>query len=183
MFDFTSLKGKVSEITAWLTSEFATIRTGRATPAILDAVLIDSYGSRVHINQVASISVEDPKTLRVSPWDVAQIKNIEAAIRNSDLGLSVNVDDKGLRVIFPELTSDRRVALVKLLKQKHEEARISLRKERETVWEEIQEGEKSGKIVEDDKFRLKDSLQKIIDEANKNLDELAGRKEKDITEN
>jgi ribosome recycling factor len=179
-YNFSLFKDQIRGVEEWLKKEFSSIRTGRATLAILDAVSVDSYGSRMHINQLAGISVEDPKTIRISPWDMSQAKNIEKAILDSNLGLSVSTDEKGLRAIFPELTSERRVSLSKLAKQKHEEARINLRQEREKVWGDIQAKEKAGTIAEDEKFRLKDEMQKMVDDANKALDELADRKEKEI---
>lgn len=180
-YSFSGLKQKTIDTENWLRKEYSSVRTGRATPAILDNVLVDSYGSKMAVNQIASMSVEDPKTLRVTPWDTTQIKAIETAVQNANLGLSVNVDDKGLRVIFPELTSERRETLLKLTKQKLEDARISLRQEREDVWEDIQEKEKKGEMTEDDKFRYKEEMQKIIDEANKKLEEVAERKEREIS--
>lgn len=180
MYNFSQFKQKISDVEEWLKKEFSSIRTGRATPAILDAISVESYGSRMHINQLANIAIEDPKTIRVVPWDMTQVKAIEKAVLDSDLGLSVSSDEKGLRISFPELTSERRASLAKIANQKHEEARISLRKERERVWEEIQEKEKAGEIAEDDKFRLKNEMQKIVDDANKNLDAMAERKESEI---
>ncbi len=181
-YNFSPLKQKIVETEEWLKKEFSQIRTGRATPIILDAVSVESYGSYMAINQLASITIEDPKTIRVVPWDTTQVKSIEQAIVKSDLGLSVSVDDKGLRVIFPELTADRRQSLNKVAKQKLEEARISLRKEREETREDIQTKEKASEIAEDEKFRYFDELQKYIDEANKKLDEMAIKKEKEILE-
>lgn len=181
-YNFTPLKQKTTDTVEWLKREFSAVRTGRATPVILDAVRVDSYGSKMAINQLASVSVEDPKTLRISPWDMSQAKNIEQAIRESDLGLSVTVDDRGLRAIFPELTSERRQSLIKVAKQKLEEARIALRLERERVWEDIQSQEKKNLITEDEKFRLKSEMQKIIDDANKVLEEIGEKKEKEILE-
>jgi ribosome recycling factor len=182
-YNFSTLKQKIQETEDWLRGEFSSIRTGRATPVILDAVSIESYGTRMAINQVASVSTEDSKTLRIVPWDATQVKAIEKGIMDADIGLSVVTDDKGLRVIFPELTGERRASLVKLLKQKHEEARISLRKEREGAKSDIDNKEKEGVVSEDDKFRYFEEMQKMIDEANKKLDELAERKEKEILEN
>lgn len=180
MHNFNHFNQRIAEIEEWLKKELSSVRTGRASMAILDAVSVDSYGSRMHINQLAGITIEDPRTIRVVPWDMSQIKSIEKAIQDSNLGLSVSVDERGLRIIFPELTSERRASLAKIAKQKHEEARISLRKEREGEWDEIQQKEKSGAIAEDDKFRLKDDMQKKVDDANAKLDEIALRKEKEI---
>lgn len=166
----------------WLQKEFSGLRTGRSTPAILDRISVESYGSRVPVNQVANITVEDPKTLRITPWDKSITRNIDSAIRESDLGLSVAVDDQGLRISFPELTSDRRANLIKISKQKLEEARITLRGEREKVLNDLEKKEKDGEISKDERFRLREELQKMVDESNKKLDEMAAKKEKEISE-
>jgi len=108
------------------------------------------------------------------------LKEIEKAIVSSNLGLSVAADASGIRVIFPQLTTETRQTLVKVLKEKLEESRITVRKERERVWDEIQKLEKEGKITEDDKFKAKEDLQKIIDETNKNLENIFEKKEKEV---
>jgi len=179
-YNFSEFKKGLGEVEAWLTKEYAAIRTGRATPSILDHVKVNSYDSMMPINQVASITTEGPRSLRVVPWDATVNKAIEKAINESDLGLSVTVDEKGVRVTFPELTAERRESLVKLAKQKLEDARISLRKERENVWNDIQEKEKAGEITEDEKFRLKNEMQKLADETNDKLVTLTERKEQEM---
>jgi len=179
--EFPQLTKRADEIKAWLKEEYSGLRTGRANVAVLDSVKVDSYGSLMPINQVANVAVEDAKTIRIVPWDQSQTKNIEKAIVDSNLGLSVNTDDKGLRVIFPELTSERREQLIKVAKQKLEDARISLRQERDEVWDDIQKQEKDGDISEDDKFRMKDEMQKIVDDTQKVLEEMAQKKETEIT--
>lgn len=180
MFNFANFKKKTEGIEAWLSSEFGSISTGRATPTVLDRISVEAYGSRMPINQVAGITIEDPRTLRITPWDSSQIKAIEKAIITSDLGLSISVDDRGVRASFPELSSERRDAMVKVVKQRLEDAKISLRKEREATWAEIQTLEKEKKISEDERFRLKDEMQKIVDEANKRLESLADKKESEV---
>lgn len=179
-YDFTILKNKISEVENWLSKEFSSIHTGRAIPALLDGVSIDSYGAKTAISHVASVTAEDQRTLRISPWDKSKIKDIEKAINNANLGVSVSSDEQGLRVFFPELTTERRQSFVKIAKEKLEDARISIRKEREDVWNDIQKKERVGEISEDDKFNLKDELQKIIDEANSKLESMADLKEKEI---
>ncbi len=179
-YNFSPLKERIKETQEWLIREYTSIRTGRATPVLLDGVQIDAYGSKMPISQVASISIEDPRTLQISPWDTTQIKEIEKAILEANLGVSPVVDDKGVRVFFPELTSERRVILMKLAKEKLEDARITLRKERDHTWNDIQVQEKEGAMSEDDKFRSKDEMQKHIDEANKKFDETFDKKEKEI---
>ncbi|KKU70678.1 MAG: Ribosome-recycling factor [Parcubacteria group bacterium GW2011_GWA2_47_21] len=181
MYNFSSLKTKSKEIEEWLVKEFSTLRTGRALPAILDNVVVESYGAKMGIRELASVSVEDVRTLRLIPWDAAQGKNIEKAVANSGLGLSVAMDDKGIRIFFPELTSERRTALVKVAKEKLESARIRLRSARDDVWQDIQNKEREKQISEDDKFRLKNEMQKIVDEANGKLESLYAAKEKEIS--
>ena len=182
MYDFSNFESKISEIKKWLQDELKSIRTGRATPAILDSVKAENYGVLVPINNMANISVEDARTLRVVPYDNSQLSNIEKAITEANLGLSVIVDDTGLRLIFPELTKERRQELVKLAKDKLEEARIAVRRERDEVWSDIQEKEQNGEITEDDKYRNKEKMEEIVKKAYEELEEIFKDKEKAIME-
>lgn len=179
-YNFSDLKKRVKDVEAWLSKEYTGIRTGRATPSILDNVKVMSYDSMMPISQVASITTEGPKSLRVVPWDSGVNKAIEKAIVESNLGLSVSMDEKGVRVMFPDLTADRRQSLIKLSKQKLEDARISLRKERDMTWDDIQKKEEEGTVTEDEKFRLKNEMQKIVDETGKKLQEFADKKEEEL---
>ncbi len=179
-YNFSNFKGELKKVEEFLGKEYRELNVGRASPMVLDGVSVESYGSYMPIKNVAGISIEDPKTLRVAPWDKNQIKDIEKAIVASNLGLSVATDDAGLRVIFPQLTTETRQKLVKVLKEKLEESRITVRKERERIWDDIQGQEKTGKMTEDEKFRAKDELQKVTDEANKNLESAFERKEKEV---
>jgi len=181
-YNFSLLKQETKNIEEWLRREFTTIRTGRATPAILDSVRVEAYGADMSIVELANVSVEDARMIRVTPWDMALVKTIEKGITASDLGLSLAVDDKGLRITFPELTSDRRTSLIKIAKQKLEDARVTLRTERERVIKDIEKQEKEGSISEDEKFRLKAELQKMLDDTNRVLDEIFVKKEKEISE-
>lgn len=181
-YNFSPFKDAVKGVEEWLKREFSNIRTGRATPAILDSVKVEAYGSDMLITALASVAVEDARMLRITPWDATVTKSIEKAIQTSDLGLSVTVDDKGLRVVFPDLTSDRRASFIKLAKQKLEDAKISMRGEREKVLKYIDKQEKDGAISEDEKFRLKTELQKILDDSARVLEELFAKKEKEISE-
>ncbi len=180
-YDFTQFKKKVAGTEEWLVNEFSGIRTGRATAVLLDGVLVESYGAKTALKHVANISVEDVKTLRITPWDNSLVKGIETAIAASNLGVSTVPDSSGVRVIFPELTTERRAQLIKLIGQKLEDARVSLRKEREAVWEDIQEQEKAKTISQDDKFKYKEDLQKLVDEGNNKLEALATKKETEIS--
>lgn len=181
-FDFSEFK-KVSDSTLeWLKKEYAGVRTGRATPSILDGISVKAYGSSMPIDQLATVSLEDPKTLRITPWDKEVSKDIDKSIRESNLGLSVSLDTEGLRVSFPELTGDRRSLLLKVVKEKLEEARITIRAEREKIQSSIDKQEKSGTISEDDKFRLRADLQKLVDDVNSKFEELSRKKEELILE-
>lgn len=180
MFDFSELKNKSKDIENWLSKELSSIRTGRATPAILDFIQVEAYGSKMAIKELANISVEDVKTVRVEPWDMNVGKSIEKAIYSSNLGLSVAPFEKGLRVIFPELTAERREQFVKVAKNQLEEAKISLRALRDKTSKAIEEKEKQGGMGEDDKFRFKEEMQKIVDECGKRLEEMTVKKETEI---
>lgn len=179
-FTFSKFNQQAKEVDAWLAKELGGVRTSRATPAILDGILVESYGAKVPISQVGAIGSQDARTLFITPWDAGSIKEIEKAIVAGNLGLSVAAVDTGVRISFPELTAERRAALVKLMKEKIEHARVSLRKHRDEAIKEIDAAEKAGGMGEDEKFRLKAELQKLVDVANKKLSEQGERKEKEI---
>ncbi len=178
--NFSNFKIELKKAEEFLSKEYREINIGRASPIILDSISMDSYGSYVPIKNLASISIEDSKTLRVKPFDKSEIKFIEKAIISANLGLSVATDDGGIRVIFPQLTTETRIKLVKVLKEKLEEARITVRRERERIWDDIQEKEKESKITEDQKFKAKEELQKAVDEANAILENTFEKKEKEV---
>lgn len=180
-YNLNSFKEKSKTAEAWLVKELASVRTGRANPSILDNVKVDSYGSLLSISQVASITNEDPRTIRIVPWDNTQIKPIEKAITEANLGVSVSVDEKGVRVAFPSLTAESRGQIVKLAKEKFEHSRITLRKHRDEEIIAIDNAEKAGGMGEDEKFLLKAQLQKIVDENNKKFQDLFDKKEREIT--
>ncbi len=179
-YNFAPLKKNLQSTEEWLSKEFSTIRTSRANPSILDSVRVEAYGADSPISQVAGITNEDPRTIRITPWDQSLVKSIEKAITLANLGLSVAVDDRGVRVSFPELTSDRRQEIVKMAKEKLEQAKIQVRKHRDEVNADIDKKEKEGGMGEDDKFRFKTEVQKLVDEANKKLQSMMEKKEKEI---
>lgn len=170
----------MDEKAAWLEKELQSVRTGRATPMLLDAISVEAYGSRMPIRDIGAINIEDARTLRIAPWDLTQTKEIEKAIAIANLGVSTSIDEKGLRVHFPELTSERRLVLQKVIKEKLEEARIALRGAREETWDDIQKLEREGKMSEDDKFRGKEEMQKIVDLGNQKLEAIAKKKEDEV---
>lgn len=180
-YDFSELDKKCADTAEWLAREYRALRTGRASPAILDSVMVTAYGSLSPLKQVANVATEDARTLRVSAWDSSLIKDVEKAITAADLGVGVIADSSGVRVTFPELTGERRQELIKVAKGKLEEARAGVRVARDEVWKDIQEQEREGTITEDDKFRLKEDMQKRVDAANDKLEAAFKHKEQEMT--
>ena len=180
MYNFSQIQSDKDVIIEWLKSEYRSISTGRATPQVLDLVHIDMYGARTQIAHAASINIEDPRTLRVSPWDKTILSGMEKAINDADLGLSVSSDNEGLRVHFPSLTTETRQKLVKLLKDRLEDARIRVRALREDTNKDIDARGKAGEYGEDEQHHYREEMQKIVDGANTDLEELFQKKEKEV---
>ncbi len=174
-------EARLKEVITWLQKEFATIRTGQATPVLLDSVRVESYGSFMPLQQIGSISVEDARTLRISVWDTSAVPAVERSIRDAELGVSVSSDSSGVRVSFPDLTTERRMQLVKLAKAKLEEARVTVRGVRDDVMKEIDAAHKAGEIGEDDKFSKRDAVQKNVDLTNRTLEAHFEKKEAEIS--
>ena len=177
---FTLFDRRAQGVADWLAKEYTGIRTGRASPALLDSIQVESYGARVPVAQISSVMVEDARTLRLLPWDSMAIKAIEKAIIDADFGVSVTSDDRGVRVTFPELTSDRRAQLLKLAKTRLEDARVSLRQARDEAIKEIDQREKDGDVTKDEKFRAKEELQKRVDAVNERLNSMFAKKGTEI---
>ena len=171
---------KLKEVQEWLVKEYAGIRTGQASPMLLDSIKVESYGAYMPINQVGSVNIEDARTLRISVWDKGGVSAIEKAIRDANLGVSTVADSDGVRVIFPELTSERRAQLMKLAKSKLEDARISVRNVRDEVMKLIDKQQKDGDIGEDDKFTAKEKVQAHVDVTNRALEALFNQKEVEL---
>jgi len=180
--DKTQFTKELEAVVEWMRKEFQSIRTGQASPAILDGVMVSSYGAMTPIMQVANIGIEGPKSLLVSPYDKNQVKEVEKALTDAGLGLSIVGGDTGVRVIFPDLTAERRDMMVKLAKEKLEQARVSARKERDAVWNTIQEQEKVGDISEDEKYSQKEDMEELVKKTNEQLEDLFKNKESEIRE-
>jgi ribosome recycling factor len=180
MITFEETKQHLQAIGEHLTTEYASIHTGKASVAVLDAMHVESYGARQPIKNVASITVEDSKTLKVSPWDTSVIQGIERVISEADLGLSTASDGKTIRVIFPHLTEETRTKIVKVLKAKLEDSRIAVRKERERTNDLIDVAHKEKTVSDDDRVRLRDTLQVLVDGANANLEAIFAKKEESV---
>lgn len=160
--------------------EFSTIRAGRANAQMLDKIRVDYYGTPTPINQVGSISVPEPRTLMINPWDKSAMKEIEKAIRNSDLGFNPTNDGEVIRISVPALTEERRKELCKQAKKAAEEFKVRIRNERRDANDKLKKLEKEGEITEDDLKKAQDNVQKMTDKYTKEIDTLLDAKEKDI---
>lgn len=178
--EFPELKKRINETHEWLRRELSTVRTGRATPALLDAIRVEAYGVLTPLGQLASVGLEDAKTLSVTPWDREHLKAVEKAITDADLGVSVAAGDTNVRVIFPELTQERRDMLVKVIGDKFEEAKKSIRSARNEEMDDIEKMKKDGEIGEDEAYRNKEAVQKQIDGAIEELEALVEKKKGEI---
>ena len=165
-----------------LKHEFVSIRTGRASVALLDKVMVDYYGSLSPINQVANISVPEPRMIVIAPWDKTMIGAIEKAILQSDLGLNPGNDGAQIRLSIPQLTEERRKEIVKVVHKKAEDAKVAVRNIRRDVNEALKKEEKAKTITEDDAKDGLDQIQKLTDAKVKQIDELKAVKEKDVLE-
>lgn len=180
MQNLSDFKKGLEQIKNRFKDEISGIRAGRATPDLISKILIDCYGTKCPLMETAAIGVDDARTLRVQPWDKNLIINIETGIRNSELGVQPVIDKETIRVTLPELTTERKKQLTKLLHQKLEDARVNAKMQRDGFWKETQEKERKGEISEDEKFHMKDELQKAIDKFHEELEEIANKKEKEI---
>lgn len=179
-YNFTAFTAKAKSIETWLQNEFSNIRTGRASASFLDQVRVEAYGEMSPLANVAAIGIEDAKTLRISPWDTSLIRAIEKAIVAADLGIGTAVDDKGIRVIFPDLTGERRQQLVKQAKTKLEESKVALRQARGETNDDMGNKKKDGEMSEDDVARGKKDLDTHMANATVLLDALFTKKETEI---
>jgi len=177
--DAESRMGKAVDSTR---SEFASIRTGRATPALLDRLHVEAWGSSVPIKQVATVSAPDARSLMIQAFDRNTVGEIRKAIEKSDLGLTPNIDGATIRLTIPPLNEERRKDLVKLVKKKGEDGKVAVRNVRHKVQDDIKAQLKDHKITEDDNKRMQDQLQKLTDRFVKEIDALVATKEKEIME-
>lgn len=165
-----------------LDEDLSAIRTGRASPALVEKLPVEYYGTNTPLIQLASISVPEPRQLLIRPFDPASFKNIERAIMVSDLGLTPNSDGKVIRLTLPQLTEERRRELVKVVHNRMEETKVSIRNVRRDQIRDLREFEKEGLISEDDQERGEEEIQELTDKLNKKVDEIGERKEKEIME-
>ncbi|MBI3442523.1 MAG: ribosome recycling factor [Candidatus Sungbacteria bacterium] len=174
------LKQKLERILEELQGEVAGIRTGRVTSALVEDLEVDYYGAKTPLKAIAAISTMEPRSLLIQPWDKASVQAIEKAIQSSTLGLAPITDRDAIRLSVPALTEERRKDLTKVLGKFVEEARIRVRHARDEALREIDNREKKKEISEDEKFRQRGQAQKVIDEVNKKIEEMAAAKENEI---
>ncbi len=164
----------------WFKKEISVIRGGRVSIELIEGVMVEYYGQKITLREVASLSLLDSKTISVEPWDKTSVPNIEKALLASNLGGSVRNEGDKIFFSLPMQSSEDKEKMIKLLKQKMEKAKISLRQKREDVWKKIQEMERNGEIPEDEKFKQKENLQKLINDFEKQIEETEEKKEKEI---
>ena len=177
---FQTAHDKMGKSISSLKGEYAAIRANRATAAVLDRITVDYYGTATPINQLAAISVVEARILCIQPWDASTLHPIEKAIQTSDLGINPSNDGKLIRLVFPELTEERRKELVKIVRKKAEESKVAVRAIRREANETIKKDCKDGTITEDDQKRLEEKAQKATDNAIKEIDRIASEKEKEL---
>jgi ribosome recycling factor len=179
MVDINSLQTRMSGALEALKKEFAGLRTGRASSSMLDPVMVDVYGAMMPLNQVGTVSVPEPRLLSVTVWDKSNVKAVEKAIRDANLGLNPQPDGNLVRVPIPELTTERRQEISKIAAKYAEQARVAVRNVRRDGMDSLKKAEKDG-MSEDEVKGLSDKVQKITDEAIKKIDEALAAKEKDV---
>ncbi len=179
---FVDMENKMKKSMDNLRKEFSSVRTGRASVALLDNIKVEYYGSQVPVTQVATVSVPEARVLEIKPWDKAVLAEIEKAVSKSTLGLTPMNDGKVIRLTMPQPTQETRIELVKVIKKMAEDGRIALRAIRRDAMESIKDKEKKKELSEDDAKRSQTHIQKINDDYMKKVDEVYGAKEKEIME-
>ena len=176
------IKPELDKVINFLEVELSKIRTSRATPSLVEDVVVNCFGQKFPLKQLAAISTPETKQILIQPWDKSYIEGIVSALEKTGIGANPVVDKDVIRINLPPLTQDYRKNLLRLLSEKQEEAKKTIRRWREEAWREIQDAFKEGKIREDDKFRAKDELQELVDDYNKKIDDFGEKKKREITD-
>lgn len=182
MADYKEFEHKMQKTVEYLEQQFATVRAGRANAGVLDQIQVMYYGSPTPIQQVASVSVPDPRTLMIQPWDSSVLREIEKAILSSDLGINPQNDGKVIRLVFPQLTEERRKDLAKQVKKYGEESKVAVRNIRRDAMEKFKKQQKASEITEDDYKGIEKDIQKMTDDYIKKVEALSEKKEKELFE-
>ncbi|MGI5935903.1 MAG: ribosome recycling factor [Oscillospiraceae bacterium] len=180
--EYKELTEKMQKTIEILTAQFAGVRAGRANASVLNKITIEYYGTTTPVNQIASISTPDPRTLVIQPWDASVLKSVEKAIHASDLGINPQNDGRVIRLVFPQLTEERRKELAKKVKKYGEEAKVAIRNIRRDAMEKYKAQKKKSEITEDDFKTIEKDIQKITDDFVKEIDDLTSKKEKELFE-
>ncbi len=176
----TLCEEKMKKTLANLENEYVTIRAGRANPHVLDRITVDYYGAATPINQVGNITVPEARLIQIQPWDTSLLKAIEKAINQSDIGINPSNDGKVIRLVFPELTEERRIALTKDIKKKAEESKVAIRNIRRDTMDALKKQEKAKEITEDELESFEEKVQKMTDKYTGEIDKKCEAKCKDI---
>ena len=182
MSKYPEIESRMKKTTAVLKTQLASVRAGRANAAVLDQITVDYYGVPTPIQQVASISVPDPRSLMIQPWDASVLKGIEKAILASDLGINPQNDGRAIRLVFPQLTEERRKELAKQVKKYGEESKVAVRNIRRDAIDKFKKQQKASEITEDDYKTIEKDIQKLTDDYIKEVDNIADAKEKELFE-
>jgi ribosome recycling factor len=171
---------EMSEKIDKLRRELTSLRTGRASPQLLDSVFVEYYGARVPLKQVAAVSIPEPRTLEVRPWDAGAIDAVENELRKMDFGSSPSRNGGVIRINLPPMTEDQRKKMVKVVHSMGEDSRVAVRNERRDALEKVKKAQKSGEVTEDDYTRHEEAVQKLTDAFVKNVDDIVASKEKEL---
>lgn len=182
MIDFAKEEKDMKNILAFFADDIKQVRTGRASSSLVENIQVESYGSQMALSHVAAISTPDARSIVVKPWDKSTLPGIEAAIKKENLGLGMIAESGQVRLTIPPLTEDRRKEFAKLIGKKMEEAKKSVRKQRDDIRKTIQEEERAKTISENMKFSQEEKMEKIVAEINKQIEALAEKKEKEVME-
>ena len=180
--EYTEFERKMKRTCEFLSEQLAAVRAGKANPAVLDRITVDYYGTATPINQIATISTPDARSLLIQPWDASALKGIEKAILASDLGINPQNDGRAIRLIFPQLTEERRRELAKQVKKYGEEAKVAVRNIRRDAVEKFKAEKKKSEITEDDLKIAEKDLQKLTDDYIKEVEKIGEAKEKELME-
>lgn len=182
MSNYPEFESKMKKTAEVLQSQLAAVRAGRANAAVLDQISVDYYGVPTPIQQVASISVPDPRSLLIQPWDASVLKGIEKAILASELGINPQNDGRSIRLVFPQLTEERRKELAKQVKKYGEDAKVAVRNIRRDAIDKFKKQQKASEITEDDYKNIEKDIQKLTDDYIKEVEDIAAKKEKELFE-
>ena len=182
MSDYIDFESKMKKTAEVLKTQLASVRAGRANAAVLDQITVDYYGVPTPIQQVASVSVPDPRSLLIQPWDASVLKGIEKAILASELGINPQNDGRAIRLVFPQLTEERRKELAKQVKKYGEEAKVAVRNIRRDAIDKFKKQQKASEITEDDYKTVEKDIQKLTDDYIKEVEGIADKKEKELFE-